>query len=95
MEQRPLAEQNNLRQAFLLDRPDPACRSAPNFGSDAFSMIRVRRRQSTCRRSTLARPYIWRFTSLSLVICLCLAVQPRFGDGALDRFFVLVDASRK
>ncbi len=46
--------------------------SARNFGSDAISMrfgVQVGPINLACRRSIFALPYIWRLTSLSLVMC--------------------------
>ena len=49
-----------------------SCQSALNFGSDAISMMFRHAYDAPIslawRRSIFARPYIWRFTSLSLFI---------------------------
>ena len=55
------------------ERPrGPLCQIASNRGSDAISMVSLHIHGApinrACRRSILARPYIWRLTSLSLLI---------------------------
>src|ERR1700730_5773672 len=48
-----------------------------------------------CRRSIFARPYIWRFTSFSFVICPSVWPFDQGSEGGLDGGLVLNDATRK
>lgn len=77
--ERDLAQDLQARQLFVAhevnvifedSRANDMCKKACNVGSDALSVQLSGQAAPISRassRSSLARPYIWRFTSLSLV----------------------------